>query len=115
MPDGENITVTLTNPEGFAISPSDRTVAVNVEFTIGAAQLCDDYVNEESGTGVYYDWYLPSRDELFKLYLSKDKIGGFSSLDYWSSSEDGYLDAWFRGFYDGYNQCSSPGKEESGT
>jgi hypothetical protein len=31
--------------------------------------------------------YLPSRDELNKLFLSKAAIGGFSGNDYWSSSE----------------------------
>jgi hypothetical protein len=53
-----------------------------------AAKLCDDYVNADTGTGVYSDWYLPSRDELTKLYLLKSVIGGFPGYIYWSSSED---------------------------
>ena len=35
----------------------------------------------------YSDWYLPSLDELSKLYLNRVAIGGFASSFYWSSSE----------------------------
>lgn len=37
--------------------------------------------------GGYTDWYLPSRDELNKLWINRAKIGGFSYYYYWSSSE----------------------------
>ena len=40
--------------------------------------------------GGYSDWYLPSLDELFQLYLSKDALlptVGYLSAGYWSSSE----------------------------
>ena len=37
--------------------------------------------------GGYTDWYLPSRDELNKLYLNQVAIGGFTTGTYWSSSE----------------------------
>ena len=53
-----------------------------------AAQLCNDLV-----LGGYDDWYLPSRDELTKLYLNRAAVGVFgidSSFGlgiYWSSSE----------------------------
>ncbi len=57
-------------------------------FTGGAAKVCDDYLNTDSGTGVYDEWYLPSIDELNKLYLNKTSIEGFYDEIYWSSSED---------------------------
>ena len=52
--------------------------------------------------GGYADWYLPSRDELGKLYLSKDAIGGsWSALVYWSSSELSPVGAWVLDFGSG--------------
>lgn len=47
-----------------------------------AARLCGDLV-----LNGYIDWYLPSYDELQKLYLNKAIIGGFANAEYWSSSE----------------------------
>lgn len=35
----------------------------------------------------YSDWFLPSKDELNKLYENKDAIGGFADATYWSSTE----------------------------
>jgi hypothetical protein len=58
-----------------------------------AAALCDDLVIDS-----YDDWYLPSLDELTKLYLSKDLIGGFAVAFYWSSSEEDANSAWAQSF-----------------
>lgn len=44
--------------------------------------------------GGYTDWYLPSREELFKLFLNRGAIGGFNSTTYWSSSEDITTSSW---------------------
>lgn len=44
--------------------------------------------------GGYTDWYLPSKDELNKLYLNRDIIGGFATSGlaaYWSSSLKGTI------------------------
>lgn len=35
--------------------------------TSSAAQLCADYTNADYGTGIYSDWYLPSKGELNDL------------------------------------------------
>ena len=37
--------------------------------------------------GGYSDWYLPSKDELNKLYLNKNIVGNFIDEKYWSSTE----------------------------
>ncbi len=71
-------------------------------YTGGTAKICDDYVNTNTGTGVYSDWYLPSKDELNKLYLNKIDIGGFSSVNYWSSSELDATTAWRESFGNGF-------------
>lgn len=47
-----------------------------------AAKLCYDLV-----LNGYSDWYLPSRDELYKIYLNKAAIPGYIDDMYWSSSE----------------------------
>jgi hypothetical protein len=57
--------------------------------------------------GGYTDWYLPSKDELNKLYLNRVAIGGFISNSnglYWSSSEiqsNPYHSAWLQDFSNG--------------
>jgi hypothetical protein len=61
-----------------------------------AAQLCADLV-----LGGYNDWYLPSMDELNKLYLNKSAIGGFAAVYYWSSSEYSSNYVWIQYFYYG--------------
>jgi hypothetical protein len=66
-----------------------------------AAMLCHNLI-----LGGYSDWYLPSKDELNKLYLNKDAIGGFVTDFYWSSSEGGYNGAWGQYFYNG-NQLAN--------
>jgi hypothetical protein len=71
-------------------------------YTGGAAKVCDDYTNTETGTGVYSDWYLPSKDELNKLYSNKLEIGGFTVHDYWSSSEINANSAYLQSFGDGH-------------
>ncbi len=52
----------------------------------------------------YSNWFLPSKEELNKLYLNKSLIGGFSQnfIDYyWSSSEWNSTAAWVQYFSNG--------------
>jgi len=67
-----------------------------------AARLCNDL--ELNG---YSDWYLPSKDELDKLYNNRVAIGGFADAYYWSSSEHSNSYAWFRDFGSTYQSYSS--------
>ena len=61
-----------------------------------AARICYDL--ELNG---FSDWYLPSKDELNKLYLNQAAIGGFVPASYWSSSEVYLWEAWNQYFSDG--------------
>ena len=72
---------------------------------IYAAGICADYSVTEGGVK-YDDWYLPSKDELNKMYLNKGKIGGFSGY-YWSSTGYGREDAWLQSFINGVQASNS--------
>lgn len=61
-----------------------------------AAKLCFDLV-----LNGYSDWYLPSRNEMSKMILNKIAIGGFSSANYWSSSEYDIMNAYYSNFTSG--------------
>ena len=69
-----------------------------------AAKLCYDLVLDG-----YNDWYLPSQDELNKLYLNKDFIGGFGSFSYWSSSEYNAGNSYLQIFSNGYQGQNTKG------
>ena len=83
-----NITVGIgTTGRELGAGQDNTTVIVNQSgCESGAAYYCDNLT-----VGVYNDWFLPSQDELNKLYINKVAIGGFVDTDYgvyWSSSED---------------------------
>jgi Protein of unknown function (DUF1566) len=71
-------------------------VASQAGCTSGAAYLCDGLVE-----GGYSDWYLPSKDELNALFVSRVAIGGFGSAMYWSSSEVDKSNVWSQLFSGG--------------
>lgn len=61
--------------------------------------------------GGYTDWFLPSKDELHKLYLNRSIIGGFFDGWYWSSTEK---DEWYVEALDFSNGVSSGGYKGPG-
>jgi hypothetical protein len=60
-----------------------------------ASRLCYDLV-----IGIYSDWYLPSINELYKLYDNRAIIGGFNTtgVAYWSSTQSLEWSAWAQNF-----------------
>jgi hypothetical protein len=88
---GSNIT---TNASGVLIGTGlantntiiTRQGAVTTSYAAGLAR-------SHNGGG-FTDWYLPSRDEMNKIYLNKNSISGFSLYpsgnykSYWTSSEN---------------------------
>ena len=83
-----------------------NTVLIN--FSQGgatsAAAICGNL-----SLGGYTDWYLPSIEELNKMYqnigqgnaLGLGNVGGFAFDYYWSSTEFDFNYAWLQDFYDG--------------
>ena len=76
---------------GTGLSNTNTIISIQGTTTTYAARVCADYSITVNGI-TYSDWYLPSSDELIRLYRNKTAIGGFVSQSYWSSSEknDGY-------------------------
>jgi hypothetical protein len=54
-----------------------------------AAKVADAYV-----LNGFTDWYLSSKDELNLLYGQKVVVGGFTAVNYWSSTEFEAVGAW---------------------
>ena len=73
--------------------------ATQTNYAAGLARAYTD--------GTYHDWYLPSQDELNKLYQNRVAIGGFNITNnvgnYWSSTEapGNIVRAVFQAFYSG--------------
>jgi len=86
----------LANTDAMRNQP-DYSTSVQVN----AASVCYDY---NTGSDLH-SWYLPSLDELHKLYLNKGAIGGFVNNLYWSSSE---RNQW-AGFYENLTDGTSDG------
>ena len=69
---------------------------LNIEECYGAANVCHDY-----SLNGYSDWYLPSKNELLKLFQNRAAIGGFALAHYWSSSAAGPVSAYLVNFTNG--------------
>jgi len=87
---------TATGATGTALGTGNantNTIVASLGAGSYAAQLC-----AVLSLGGYDDWYLPSKDELNKLYMNKDAVGGFASDYYWSSTEYSNYLAWIQSF-----------------
>ena len=74
-----------------------------------AATVCNEYSVTVDGV-TYGDWYLPSKNELYLLYLQKSVVGGFADDGYWSSTEYALSNAWFQTFYNDIGQQNTLNK-----
>jgi hypothetical protein len=85
----------------------------NIDPVNSAAALANSYGSEVNGIE-FYDWFLPSKDELNQIWVG---LGvGFLGVDpdffYWSSSENGADSAWEQDFDAPGHPSSSEKSEE---
>jgi len=101
-------TYTTTGATATALGTGNantNTIVTNQGAGNYAAKLCADLE-----VGGYSDWYLPSKDELNKLYLNSVAIGDFNLwADYWSSTESSSTNAWRQYFNDGSQVITDKG------
>ncbi len=75
-------TTTNATGDGIGAGVSNTSIIVGVCGPNSAAKYAADLQ-----VGTYGDWYLPSKRELYQLWLERDVVGGFGGDQYWSSTE----------------------------
>lgn len=93
---------------------SNTTIITSRSAVPSIARLCETYTNADYGTGIYNDWYLPSREELnclrnniYCVNRALEKDGNDATLvilkdDYWTSTELNEKYVWIYSFIYGY-------------
>ncbi len=93
---------------GTAIGTGNQNT-INIEAGCTTPGTAADICANLSMNG-YTDWYLPSKDELNKLYINKNAIGDLTNHYYWCSSEVSSNYAWgqflFNGSWQDFAKCS---------
>jgi hypothetical protein len=94
---------TITGATGTAIGTGLSNTNTIIASQGGTATSYAAGLARAHNGGGYNDWYLPSKNELNKLYINRTAIGGFASggLEgdfYWSSSEFSSSEAWDQEF-----------------
>jgi hypothetical protein len=75
-----------------------KDIISNCDLPYSCAKVTDDYVTDS-----YDDWYVPSISELELMYnqLYLNDFGDFKPVNYWSSSQNYSLGAWYLKFETG--------------
>jgi len=97
----------ISGADGTAIGTGNQnTIDIEAGCTTAgtAADICANL-----NLGGYYDWYLPSKDELNKLFINRVAIGGFAGIICWSSTEYDNGGAWAQNFVNGLQGGNSKG------
>jgi hypothetical protein len=90
-----------------------NTVAADTTCTSGAIQTAADFAAPSFNGVAKDDWWLPSLGELMAMYrnLREAGVGSFTSVYYWSSSENTASRSWVQNFNLG---DQSPGSKTAG-
>ena len=97
----------VSGADGTAIGTgAQNTIDIVAQSGNVAATSAAAYASDYSYGG-FSDWFLPSKDELNQLYTQKTTVGGFSNVNYWSSSEDFDGFVWFNFFMFGDQATNS--------
>jgi hypothetical protein len=89
------------NGGGKVCALEDEPTALNWS---DAMSLFDSYTNSDTGTGVYNDWYLPSKDELQLMYANLQRFGcstntpSATDSDLWATRKGDFSTAWYWSF-----------------
>ena len=109
---GESVEIADDNSQiGTGLENTNAIVDQNCQTEDGGITAAQAALDAEING--YSDWYLPSRDELYQMYLNigqgglnaNNNIGSFSSSYYWSSSEGSSSFAWVVLFSNGSSYC----------
>jgi hypothetical protein len=72
---------------------------------------CDDFISNPNNHSLvgqnFFDWRLPSKNELNQMYVHRVAIGGNFNLAYWSSSQESNLTAWTQNFSSGVQSATN--------
>jgi hypothetical protein len=100
-----NAVNTVTGATGTALGAGKTNTVTIVGSTGGPYTAASSCFNLSKG--IYEDWYLPSKDELNKLYIARAVIGNFSTSDYYWTSTEANADAWIQSFITGVQSTYS--------
>ena len=100
-----NTTIGVTSTEIGTGAQNTKDIITGCPTMGIAADLCDNYSIIVDGI-TYDDWFLPSKDELYEMYLkvgqgSGNNLGNFGNVNYWSSTEYSSRHAYLRTFTTG--------------
>ena len=97
----------LTGADGVYLGTGNQNT-IDIELGCQTINTAADICANLSLEG-YTDWFLPSKDELNKMWLNIGQgnflglgnVGGFANDEYWSSSENDTNSAWDQNFDNG--------------
>jgi hypothetical protein len=88
---------------GTGNANTNSIIKHSIAAPLGVWQSAAEFCFYSKWTG-YTDWYLPSKDELNKLYINRDKLPYITALGrnyYWSSSQYDANEVWIQSFVTG--------------